>query len=880
MANVAEPEADPDAGDLSFRALLEAFPAAVYTTDAEGVLTFYNAAAAALAGRTPQIGRDKWCVSWRLYRPDGAPLPLDQCPMALTLKTGEPVRNVDVIAERPDGTRIPVMPFPTPLYDERGRLAGAVNVLVDISAAKRAEAQAARRADEQAALCRFTDRLYRAETMDEVYDAALDAILAALRCSRASILMFDPAGVMQFVAARGLSAGYRQAVAGHTPWTLGETEPRPIGVDDIERADIDDALKAAIREEGIAALAFIPIVANGGVIGKFMTYYDRPHAFTEEELALALTIAHQIGSSVETARADASLKASEGRYRAVVESQAEMICRFRPDGAILFVNDAYARSLEMTPDAVIGKSFWDFVPAADRAQVQAELDALTPERPEARVENRFLTAAGERWTLWTNRALAFGSDGRCIEAQSTGIDITERKQVEQALRKSEAEFRALADNIHQLAWMTDATGWVYWYNKRWLDYTGGSLEDMQGEGWRRVQHPDHVDRVTESFRRAIAAGELWEDTFPLRGKSGEYRWFLSRAVPIRDEQGAIVRWFGTNTDITDWRDAEETRQMLSSIVECSEDAIVAKDLNSFIMTWNRGAERIFGYAAEEMIGRSVLTIIPEELQTQEQDILDRIRRGERVDHFETVRQRKDGKPIHVSLTVSPVKDSQGRIVGAAKIARDITERKRAEEQRNLLINELNHRVKNTLATVQSLALQTLRNTERSEDARKVFDARLSALSRAHDVLTAENWEGANLREVVARALEAFSGDRVRVDGPEVRLTPRQALALSIALHELATNAAKYGALSNGRGTVDVRWSVVRAGEAQMLELRWTERGGPPVALPIKRGFGSRLIERSLANELGGAASIEFAREGVCASIASPLERGHPDRGAS
>ncbi|MEZ6023373.1 MAG: HWE histidine kinase domain-containing protein [Hyphomonadaceae bacterium] len=150
-------------------------------------------------------------------------------------------------------------------------------------------------------------------------------------------------------------------------------------------------------------------------------------------------------------------------------------------------------------------------------------------------------------------------------------------------------------------------------------------------------------------------------------------------------------------------------------------------------------------------------------------MLERIRRGVRIEHYETVRQRKDGELIHVSLSVSPVKDGQGRIVGASKIARDITERKRSEAQRTLLINELNHRVKNTLATVRSLAMQTLRNTERSEDARPIFDARLTALSRAHDLLTARNWESALLGDVVERALQAFAGDgdRVSVSGPDV-----------------------------------------------------------------------------------------------------------------
>jgi two-component sensor histidine kinase len=212
---------------------------------------------------------------------------------------------------------------------------------------------------------------------------------------------------------------------------------------------------------------------------------------------------------------------------------------------------------------------------------------------------------------------------------------------------------------------------------------------------------------------------------------------------------------------------------------------------------------------------------------------------------------------------------------AIERTRDAANRKLAEEQRSLLINELNHRVKNTLATVQSLAMQTLRSTERSKDARALFDSRLSALSRAHDLLTAQNWEGAGLREVLARALGPFRTDerRVVMMGPDVRISPKQALALSIAMHELATNAAKYGALSNPNGNVELIWSVARARGGEELRVIWTETGGPAVAPPARTGFGTRLIEQGLKHELGGAARIDYRPGGVVCVMHSPLRTG-------
>lgn len=203
-------------------------------------------------------------------------------------------------------------------------------------------------------------------------------------------------------------------------------------------------------------------------------------------------------------------------------------------------------------------------------------------------------------------------------------------------------------------------------------------------------------------------------------------------------------------------------------------------------------------------------------------------------------------------------------------------------QRKVLISELNHRVKNTLATVQSLAIQTLRNAERSADARPLFEARLAALAKAHDVLTVESWEGVGLRDLVGQALEPFRTDKQRlmIEGPDVWLSPKQALALSMALHELATNAVKYGALSNDAGRVQVAWSIAPLNGSGELQLTWVEEGGPPVVSPKRRGFGSRLIERSLAHDVGGNANIEYRPDGVVSIIKSPLECAGGDMIAS
>ena len=221
--------------------------------------------------------------------------------------------------------------------------------------------------------------------------------------------------------------------------------------------------------------------------------------------------------------------------------------------------------------------------------------------------------------------------------------------------------------------------------------------------------------------------------------------------------------------------AEDDTRRLASIVESSDDAIIGKDLDGFITSWNSGAERLFGYTAKEAIGRPVTMLIPPERIDEEPGILARIRRGERIDHYDTVRRRKDGSPIDLSLTVSPIKDAGGRIVGASKIARDITERKRAEQSQQLLVGEVKHRIKNLLATVQAIARQTLKGAPAEE--REAFIARLMALANAQDLLTLERWNRAALHEVASRALRPFEqkhSARFLTKGPEDVLGRRAA----------------------------------------------------------------------------------------------------------
>ena len=245
------------------------------------------------------------------------------------------------------------------------------------------------------------------------------------------------------------------------------------------------------------------------------------------------------------------------------------------------------------------------------------------------------------------------------------------------------------------------------------------------------------------------------------------------------------------------------------------------------------------------------------------------------------------RPFHPTTLISLVRtalrgrlrqyEARARLVelhaGEQRLRGALAAEKRGADHQRLLIDELNHRVKNTLATVQSIATQTLRNAPTTEEAREALETRLLALSRAHDVLTRENWEGAHLSDIVAQAIAPYDpqgGGRFQVGGPDVRLLPRTALALAMAFQELATNAVKYGALSNPSGYVEIAWTTRKGDPSSWLDLSWSERNGPPVEVPKRRGFGSRLIERNLARDLDGTVDIAFVSSGVTCTVNAPL----------
>ena len=528
--------------------------------------------------------------------------------------------------------------------------------------------------------------------------------------------------------------------------------------------------------------------------------------------------------------------------RGLLETSIDCIKLMEPNGNILFVNEAGVSLLEAEcAEALIGKTWVDLWPEDSRARARSALeDAALGATTCFTASCPSLKGVLKWWDVTV--APVRDRDGRVNQIMATSRDISKQKALAELLETSAVKFRALANSISQLAWMADASGNVYWYNDRWFDYTGTTLEEMRGWGWRAAHDPLHVDRVVQKITECFQSGEPWEDTFPLRGKDGRYRWFLSRANPVRDNEGKIAVWCGTNTDITEELAARQRLERKARLIDLSHEAILVRDHEDKIDLWNSGCEDLFGYSREEAVGARCDELLRTEFPRGKAEIEKALKEHGRW-NGELMHRARDGSPVWVESRQQALCSGENTVI--IECDRDTRERRANDEIRNLLIGELSHRVKNSLAIVQAFAAQTGRRATSVGQFLRDFGGRIDAMSAAHNLLDDTEWSGANLRALIeSQTIEQFGSDRsVSIHGDSVVLSARTAFQLALILHELATNAQKHGALSDPNGRLDIGWENSRE-DNDNVEIVWRESGGPVVRAPKGRGFGLLLLDRS------------------------------------
>ncbi|MBB3018986.1 PAS domain S-box-containing protein [Microvirga lupini] len=452
------------------------------------------------------------------------------------------------------------------------------------------------------------------------------------------------------------------------------------------------------------------------------------------------------------------------------------------------------------------------------------------------------------------------------------VETTARVSMEAALRDSETRLRGVLDGMGESLALMDRDFRIVDMNAEALRLEARPREEVIGKThWEA--HPTADPALGEMFKQAMATKKPVEMKHRYVWPHGRVSWISMHAYPVGE---GLAVFYG---DVTQQVEAEErlreSEERLRLMADAVPQIVWVTDAEGNAEFFNRQWFEYTG-SADNPAGAAQVSadfVHPDD-QAATMQAFEEARSTGGIFEVEHRIRSKEGNYRWFLVRAEPYRAPRnGEIVRWFGVSIDIHDRWVAQEHQQLLINELNHRVKNTLATVQSVASQTLRNAESTEQAKEALEARLFALSRAHDVLTRENWEGADLYDIVEQAVAPYSSrgeDRLHLEGARVRVPPRMALALAMALQELATNAVKYGALSNETGVIRITWSVQPDDSRPRLHLTWEESGGPAVRPPSRRGFGSRLIERSLSQDLDGTAQIAFPATGVICIVDAPL----------
>jgi PAS domain S-box-containing protein len=731
----------PATGDPS-RHILEALGVALYATDSQGVITFYNQTAADLWGRTPLVGVDRWNGALQIYSADGKPMALEECPLAVTIREDRPIRGTEVIVERPDGTRVWVTTYASPLRSATGKLVGAINAFVDISAHKQARAageETVERLVDQSSILETIQGVAATVTRELDLNKAVQAVTdAATRLTEAEFGAFfynvvDDTGEKYMLytlsgadPSRFADFPMPRATAVFGPTFRGEGTIR---LDDVLA---DHRYGKNPPHHGmpkghlpVRSYLAVPVISRSGeVIGGLFFGHGHPGVFSERHEQLAVGLSNWAAVAIENARlytdsqtAAAIVQRSEARYRAIFESARvsiweqdfsavrDRVDELQKEGVRDF--PAYLRRHPETLDELIAlvrivdvnQETLRMYEASDKSELMQSLSRIfTPETRQVFAEE--IAAIANRESSMSSETVAETLKGRRINVLFTMafpppwgsfdsvlvsvVDITERKNAEDVLRESQERLNAMADSVPSIVWTAAPDGTITYANEQWSTFCGLSPEENAGRWPDMVLHEDDQERCLKALNLALTEGRDYEIEARMRRYDGEYRWCVTRAVPARDALGRVIAWYGTITEIEERKRAEEALRLsedrFRSIFDQALGGIAQKDLDGrYIMVNDRYCE-ITGRSREELLKLRMPDVThPDDLAPSLELYEDLVKGGPDYE-IEKRYVRSDGSSVWVHNSVSAIRSATGEPQSVLAVAIDISDRKQAEEK--------------------------------------------------------------------------------------------------------------------------------------------------------------------------------------------------------
>ena len=745
----------------------------------------------------------------------------------------------------------------------------------------------AKKSSALASLHEVGSRLWLKRDLKHALDEILTGAIALLGADMGAIRILDSTrGTLKIEAHRGLKQCFLDSfnevsAAGASPCGRALRSGERMVIADVE-ADMHFApFRALARAAGFRAVQSTPIVSReGALLGTLATHFRSVHEPADPDLRLLDLYVRQAADIIERHQAENTLRDSEERLRLV---------QLRT-GVGIWDWNLQTCKLTWTPqlEAVFGlepgsaKSYADFrdrIHPNDIQRIDAKWHVALHRRDTFNDEFRIICPEGQvRWILATGGAFYNEATGEPTRILGNSVDITERKHAELALTERNLQL-ALAGRaclVGSFAYDTEteimqiSEGYAALYG-----LPAGTSQITRSE-WLACVHPGDVERVqalrSEVFRER--RGECNAE-FRIVRSGGEVRWIEKRSFITYDDDGQPKRVIGISIDMTNRKQMEnllrESETRYRALYEDNPSMYFTVDAKGTVLSVNHFGAQSLGYAAAELVGQSLLKVIHDEDHEEAQQRLSLCSRNPSTLAKGEIRKvRRNGTILWVRETARAVRDPHGRTV-ILIVCEDITERKELEDHKSTLIAELDHRVKNVLATVSSVASRTQETSSSMAEFVAALDGRIKSMATTHELLSDRRWQGVPLVEILRGELAPYTtASNTHIDGPDVQLCAEAGQILAMVFHELATNAAKFGAISVKSGRVSVRWSLRRNGHAEScLCIDWEESGGPNLVTPVRPGFGTSVVRELVPYELGGTAILMHLPEGVRCKLQIP-----------